>query len=141
MEQYVIDSLSPEYYFLTSVEERTGYTHNEEAKSKMSAAVLRRGFVGAKHPSYNTGKTVYLYSLVNDTLTLHSTYPNLSRLYEALGLSRTNIWRNMKRDSAFSSNSIAFPGTYKAYFNPINDTKNEESPPGIRDLNLHVVIL
>jgi len=91
LEQYVIDILNPEYNILKLAGSPLGFKHTSKAKAKVSAAALARGWKGDLHPSFNTGKVLYLYSVINDELILHSIFPNLSRAYSALNISRRKI--------------------------------------------------
>jgi len=121
-----MDTLRSAYNILKLAGSPAGFRLSDEAKAKISAANYTRGWKGENHPSYNTGKEVYLYSVsINEdgteNLTLHSVFPNLSRVYNMLNISRVKIWSNMKRDSSFISPNPAFHGKYKAYFNRIND--------------------
>lgn len=60
IEQLVIDILQPEYNILLVAGSPFGFKHSLESKEKNRQDTLSRGWKGHLHPSYNTGKPVYL---------------------------------------------------------------------------------
>lgn len=60
------------------------------------------------HPLYNTGKIVYLYEIIENEYILKETFINLSRAQEALGISRSSLWKYIKNNTIIHS-SIKTP--------------------------------
>lgn len=56
------------------------------------------------HPSWNTGKKVYLYQIVEDKLILRETFINTSRAHETFGISRTTLWKYLNTNTIIFSN-------------------------------------
>lgn len=59
------------------------------------------------HPLYNSGKQIYLYEILENKLIIIDTFPNIARAHEALGISRSTIWRYIKNNTVIYSNILA----------------------------------
>src|SRR5690606_5493183 len=74
-----------------------------ESRYKLSAINLARGWKKELHPSWNTGKEIYLYEILDDGLILKETFSNISRAYETLGVARSTLWRYIKNETIIFS--------------------------------------
>ena len=64
-------------------------------------------YIKESHPLYNSGKQIYLYEILDNKLILIDTFPNIARAHEALGISRSTIWRYIKNNTIIYSNILA----------------------------------
>jgi hypothetical protein len=104
MEQLVIDILQPEYNILLIAGSPFGYKHSLEAKEKNRQDTLSRGWKGNLHPSYNTGKPVYLIEVTPSGLKLTATFPNICRCSSALAINRNTVSRRIASKKVFIYN-------------------------------------
>ena len=98
LEQYLINSLRPEYNILKIAGSSAGHKHSKEFGERQSAINLARNWKKELHPSWNSGKEVYLYEILEDKLILKETFTNTSRAHEALGISRSTLWKYIKNE-------------------------------------------
>ena len=108
LEQYLFHVLNPEYNISKIAGSIAGHKFPKEFGEKQSLINLARNWKKESHPSWNTGKDVYLYEILEDKLILKETFMNLSRCHEALGISRSTLWKYIKNDTVIYS-SIKTP--------------------------------
>ena len=83
---------------------KKGRKLSEETKAKMAAA--KTGRQGENTPRFNTGKTVFLYTVCNHGLDLVASFPNNNRAGEHLGVDRTTLFRYIKNRTLFKVNGL-----------------------------------
>lgn len=103
LEQYLMDVLRPEYNISKIAGSIAGHKFSKEFGERQSTINLARGWKKELHPSWNSGKEVYLYEILENKLILKETFPNLSRAYEALGISRSTLWKYIKNETIIFS--------------------------------------
>lgn len=91
MEQLVIDILQPEYNILKIAGSSFGFRHSFESKEKIRQIVLNRGWKGEGHPSFNTGKPVYLIEVLPEGLKLTATFSNIRCCSTTLAINRNTV--------------------------------------------------
>jgi group I intron endonuclease len=64
LEQNALDTFKPAYNASPLASSPLGFKHSDEAKEKNRQNTLARGWKGKTHPSYNTGKPVFLLSVL-----------------------------------------------------------------------------
>jgi len=104
MEQLVIDILQPEYNILHVAGSPIGFKHSLESKEKIRQIALARGWKGDLHPSFNTGKPVYLLEVLPEGLKLTATFPNICRCSTALAINRNTVSRRIASKKVFMYN-------------------------------------
>jgi hypothetical protein len=104
MEQLFIDILQPEYNILRIAGSPFGFKHSLESKEKNRQATLSRGWKGELHPSYNTGKPVYLIEVTPSGFKLAATFPNICRCSSALAVNRNTVSRRIASKKVFIYN-------------------------------------
>lgn len=108
LEQYLFTSLKPEYNILKIAGSTAGHKFPKEFGERQSIINLARNWKKESHPSWNVGKEVYLYEILEDKLVLKETFMNLSRCHEALDISRSTLWKYIKNNTIIHS-SIKTP--------------------------------
>jgi hypothetical protein len=103
LEQYLFQVLNPEYNILKIAGNNTGHKLDKESRDKLSAIILARGWKKELHPSWNSGKEVYLYEILDNKLILKETFSNISRAYEALEVSRSTLWKYINNETIIFS--------------------------------------
>lgn len=104
MEQLVIDILQPEYNILHVAGSPIGFKHSLESKEKIRQIALKRGWKGELHPSFSTGKPVYLIEVLPEGLELTATFPNICRCSTALAINRNTVSRRIASKKVFLYN-------------------------------------
>lgn len=99
LKQYLFQVLNPEYNILKIA----GYKLSKETKDKLSAINLARGWKKELHPSWNSGKEIFLYEILDDRLILKETFPYMARTYDTLGIGRSTLWRYIKNETIIFS--------------------------------------
>jgi len=74
LEQYVLDTFSPEYNIQPFANSSAGRILTSEHKAKIGKAIGE----GLNHHSYNGGIPVYLFKVTSQGLELAATFPNLT---------------------------------------------------------------
>ena len=108
MEQLVIDILQPEYNILQIAGSPFGFKHSLESKEKIRQIALKRGWKGEAHPSFNTGKPVYLIEVTPIGLKLAATFPNIGRCSTALAINRNTVTRRIASKRVFRYNDSSY---------------------------------
>jgi len=103
LEQYLFNVLKPEYNILKIAGSPAGHKFPKEFGEKRSAINLARNWKKELHPSWNSGKEVYLYEILENKLILKETFVNTSRAHEALGISRSTLWKYIKNETIIFS--------------------------------------
>lgn len=103
LEQYLFGVFKPEYNISKLAGSIAGHKFPKEFGERRSAINLARNWKKELHPSWNTGKEVYLYEILNDRFILKETFINISRAYEALGISRSSLWKYIKNETIIYS--------------------------------------
>jgi len=103
LEQYLFEIFKPEYNILKIAGSTAGHKYPKEVGERRSAINLARNWKKELHPSWNTGKEVYLYEILEDRLILKETFINLSRAHEVLGISRSTLWKYIKNETIIYS--------------------------------------
>jgi excinuclease UvrABC nuclease subunit len=104
MEQLVIDILQPEYNILLVAGSPFGFKHSLESKEKIRQIALKRGWKGKTHPSFNTGKPVYLIEVLPEGLKLTATFSNIRCCSIALAINRNTVTRRIVPKKVFMYN-------------------------------------
>lgn len=119
LEQSVLDMWKPEYNIqpfanssagrLMSKESkaklaayRKGLKHSEETKAKISVSVGK----GLANATYNRGKSVYLYKVHSQGLELSTSFANMFRASEALGIARATLYYYLLNQTKFKVNGF-----------------------------------
>lgn len=94
LEQMLIDTLLPEYNILTIAGSPKGYTHTDEARSKISKAKKGElnpmfGRKGESSPRYGSGQKLYVYS--SDNFQLISLYRTMGEAETAMRSDRRTL--------------------------------------------------
>lgn len=104
MEQLVIDILQPEYNILLVAGSPIGFKHSLESKEKIRQIALKRGWRGESHPSFNTGKSVYLIEVLPEGLKLTATFSNIRCCSTTLAINRNTVSRRIASKKVFKYN-------------------------------------
>jgi hypothetical protein len=114
LEQNALDTFKPAYNASPLASSPLGFKHSDEAREKNRQNTLARGWKGKTHPSYNTGKPVYLIEVTPIGLKLAVTFPNISRCSTALAINRNLVTRRITSKRVFRYNE-ANPQTKGTY--------------------------
>ncbi len=104
LEQLVIDIIQPEYNILRVAGSPIGFKHSLESKEKIRQIVLKRGWKGEVHPSFNTGKPVYLLEVLPEGLKLTATFSNIRCCSTTLAINRNTVSRRIASKKVFIYN-------------------------------------
>jgi excinuclease UvrABC nuclease subunit len=104
MEQLVIDILQPEYNILSVAGSPIGFKHSLESKEKIRQIAFKRGWKGETHPSFNTGKPVYLIEVLPEGLNLTATFSNIRCCSTTLAINRNTVSRRIASKKVFKYN-------------------------------------
>jgi hypothetical protein len=99
LEQYLFKVFKPEYNISKIAGSIAGHKFLKETGEKHSVINLARNWKKELHPSWNTGKEVYLYEILENKLIFKETFLNLSRAHEVLGISRSTLWKYIKNET------------------------------------------
>jgi hypothetical protein len=104
MEQLVIDILQPEYNILQIAGSPFGFKHSLESKEKIRQIALKRGWKGEAHPSFNTGKPVYLIEVLPEGVQFTATFSNIRCCSTTLAINRNTVSRRIASKNKFIYN-------------------------------------
>ena len=108
LEQNALDTFKPAYNASPLASSPLGFKHSDEAKEKNRQNTLARGWKGQTHPSYNTGKPVYLIEVTPIGLKLAATFPNIGRCSTALAINRNTVTRRIASKRVFRYNDSSY---------------------------------
>src|ERR1700722_7317856 len=106
MEQLVIDILKPEYNILPVAGSSFGFKHSLESKERIRQIAFKRGWKGDTHPSFNTGKPVYLIEVLPEGLKLTATFSNIRCCSTTLAINRNTVSRRISSKKVFMFNEM-----------------------------------
>jgi group I intron endonuclease len=118
LEQFVLDTYSPEYNIQPCANSSAGRTLSEEHKAKIAAsrnnilfseetiARMSVSHMGEKNGRFNKGTPVYLYEVLPSEFTLCATFPNRARASSMLGIPASTLFNYIKNQKLFKINGI-----------------------------------
>ena len=108
LEQNALDTFKPAYNASPLASSPLGFKHSDEAKEKNRQDTLSRGWKGNLHPSYNTGKPIYLIEVTPSGFKLAATFPNICRCSTALAINRNTVTRRATSKRVFKYNDSSY---------------------------------